>query len=125
MGSAMRGVAKPCDSLDADDRTSLAEAVRLALPSYGLSWHVNADAMVWAVLEQRDGSSSPLRFTICRLDHALMLMIEAGTAARQFYGAASVTDAVAVACGIARETLAGPTPDRGRSASHDAPLVLQ
>ena len=110
------------DSLGPNDRASLIEAVRHTLPSYRLSWHANADAMVWAVLDQQDAAPWQPRFTICRLDHCLVMMVEAGTAARQFCSAATIDDAVALACGIARDVM---TPCDRQPTTHEAPTVLQ
>ena len=109
------------DSLGSEDRASLTEAVRQTLPSYRLSWHANSDAMVWAVLDRQDADLSQPRFTICRLDRCLVMMIELGAGARQFCSAATMGDALAVAAGIAREVMA-PCE---RRVAHEAPIVLQ
>ncbi len=112
------------DSLCPEDRASLTEAVRLSMPAYRLSWHANAEAMVWAVLDRQGGAPTQPRFTICRLDCCLVMMIEAGTAARQFCSAASMADVVTVASGIAREVMTF-SHDEPHPGTRRAPATLQ
>ena len=81
------------DTLDGTEQAFLQAATLRHLPGYGAQAHVNEDFIAWTVLAP-DVPTMP-RFTICRIDPSLIVMVEDATSWRRFSSAASLDDAVA------------------------------
>ena len=81
------------DSFRAAEVPLLSKAASTKLPDYDLRWHRNEDAMTWAVLTPP--SSSLPRFTICRIDPCIVVMVEDATDRRRFSSASDIEGAVA------------------------------
>lgn len=94
------------DTLQGSDQSFLRDASASRLPAYDFSLHSNTDDITWAVLEpQKQGIEMP-RFTICRIDPCVMVMVENQTDQRRFCSTLSVEEAMAFACHTAEAAVA-------------------
>jgi hypothetical protein len=98
------------DTLETAEQDLIAGRCRDALPSHDFALHSNTDGITWAVLTPPAITPELLRFTICRVTPAVMVMIEDEAARRQIRGLASVEAAVDFVCEVvaeARQAMAG------------------
>ena len=105
------------DTLGTAEQDLIAQRCQLALPSHALALHSNDYGVTWAVLTPPAITPELLRFTICRVSPAVMVMIEDAAARRQFRGLATVDAAVDFVCEIVAEAtsaMAAPQ-DAGRT----------
>ena len=103
------------DTLGAADQALIVSRCGQALPSHALGLHSNDDGITWAVLTPPAITPELLRFTICRIAPAVMVMIEDQDARRQFRGLADVEAAVDFVCDVVAEAtkaMAGGDVDR-------------
>ena len=91
------------DTLGLADQDLIAHRCRDALPSHQFALHSNTDGITWAVLTPPTITPELLRFTICRISPAVMVMIEDEAARRQIRGLASVDAAVDFVCEVVAE----------------------
>ena len=85
------------DTLQAAEVNMLKEAAGRSLPSYDCSLHSNDDAITWAVLSSKRVGPQMPRFTICRIDPCIMVMVE-DRAERRFSSAPCIEAAIEFAC---------------------------
>ena len=79
------------DTLHPAEQTFLQEAARMHLPAYGAEVCTNHD-IAWVVLEDASSREMP-RFTICRIDPSVMVMVQNCAQGRRFESMTSVEDA--------------------------------
>jgi hypothetical protein len=80
------------DTLRDGDTTLIMNSAGRDLPAHAFSLRRNGDGVTWVVLDPHDPTH--LRFTICRVDPCVMVMIEDPFARRQFRSVATVEDAM-------------------------------
>jgi hypothetical protein len=83
------------DTLHASEASFLQHAAASEFPAYACAVHSNGSGMSWVVLDPSFASPALLKFTICRIDPCVMVMVEDRDARREFCSTSSVEDAVA------------------------------
>ena len=86
------------DTLDAAEQVFIRTLVAKRLPGYGSDVRNNDDSLTWIVLKPAHMRGLP-RFTICRIDPCIMVMVEDGGKQRRFASMANVEEAIDFACG--------------------------
>ncbi len=93
------------DTLHDHEQAMLREVAAQQLPFYQCTLHSNDDAMTWAVLDPpRSGLRMP-KFTVCRIDPCIMVMVEGHGIKRHFSSMANVVDAIAFATQAAQSAV--------------------
>ena len=82
------------DTLRGDEQAFLADAVAELFPTHSFAIRKTDDGMVWAVLEPMESDPFGMRFTICRIDPSLLVMVEDRHAHRHFQTTSNVEDAM-------------------------------
>lgn len=93
------------DTLHNEEQTALKAAAAKCLPAYACSFHSNADPITWAVLEPPTTPMHMPKFTICRIDPCIMVMVEDHAHRRRFSSASTVEDALIFAWATAQEAI--------------------
>ena len=106
------------DTLGAAEQDLIAHRCQDALPSHACALHSNDSGVTWVVLTPPAITPELLRFTICRIAPAVVVMIEDEAARRQFRGLATVDAAVDFVCEVvaeATQAMADPHDEAGRT----------
>jgi hypothetical protein len=80
--------------LRGDEQAFLIDAVAERFPMHDFAIRETDDGMVWAVLEPMESDPFGMRFTICRIDPSVIVMIEDRHANRHFCATSNVKDAM-------------------------------
>jgi hypothetical protein len=95
------------DTLERHEQVYIGTIAARDFPAHDFDLRRNADGITWAVLNPRGSAPTLLRFTICRIDPVIMVMIEDAHARRQFRSVATIEDAAAFLRDVDAETTAG------------------
>lgn len=106
------------DSLKFGELNYLREAAK-DFPSYDFDLRTNDDDLTWAVFSPQESSARTPRFTFCRIDPCVMVMVEDQTTHRRFCSAPTVEDAVRFALDTAKRAVLA------FDNVHDAPEMAQ
>ena len=93
------------DTLATAEQDLIAHRCQHALPSHDFALHSNGHGITWAVLTPPAITPEYLRFTICRVSPAVMVMIEDEASRRQIRGLESVEAAIDFVCEVAAEAM--------------------
>lgn len=85
------------DTLQDEEQAKLRQAAQSHLPTYEFTLHSNDDAITWAVLEPPPSGLRMPKFTVCRIDPCIMVMVEGHGIDRRFSSMANVEDAITFA----------------------------
>ncbi len=83
------------DTLHGAEQRFLRAVSATEFPAHAFAIHGNDDGQVWVVLEPSSARPDLPRFTICRIDPCVLVMVEDHGARRQFCSTSNVEDAVA------------------------------